>query len=98
MNKKYFLIDKNLKLKSKESLFSLKKSNIKIKEKFGIAKYLNIGYYLLIPILFGMFVGSFLDNQLKTNKMFFLIFFSVGIFSSFYNLYKIYIDERRKNH
>ncbi|MDO9028212.1 MAG: AtpZ/AtpI family protein [Candidatus Roizmanbacteria bacterium] len=98
MNKKYFLIDQDLELKAKENFLILKNSKNKIKEKFGLAKYLNIGYYLIIPILFGIFFGLFLDNRLKTKKTFLIMFFLIGIFASFYNLYKIYIDERRKNH
>jgi F0F1-type ATP synthase assembly protein I len=62
-----------------------------------LAKNLNLGYYLITPIIFGVFFGLFLDNQLKTKKLFLIIFFSLGIVGTFYNLYKIYKDDRENS-
>ncbi len=94
MTNNYFEIDKNGNLK--KGIPHLLKKN-KPNKDFGIAKYMNMGYYLIIPIVFGIFFGLFLDKKFQTNKIFFSIFFPLGVFASFYNLYKIYIDERSKS-
>lgn len=60
---------------------------------FDLAKNLNLGYYLITPIIAGVFLGLFLDKLLKTGKIFFIMLFSVGIIGTFYNLYKIYKDD-----
>lgn len=62
-----------------------------------LAKYLNLGYYLVTPIIAGVFLGLCLDNLLKTKKLFFVLLFSLGIIGTFYNLYKIYKDDRNFN-
>lgn len=60
---------------------------------FILAKNLNLGYYLITPIITGVFLGLFLDGLLKTGRTFFIILFSLGIIGTFYNLYKIYKDD-----
>ncbi len=54
-----------------------------------LAKSLNIGYYLLTPLLVGVFLGILLDKYFKTQGVFILIFIILGSISSFYNLYKV---------
>lgn len=54
-----------------------------------LAKSLNIGYYLLTPLLVGVFLGILLDRYFKTQGVFILIFIILGSISSFYNLYKV---------
>lgn len=93
--KKYYSFDKNLNLK--ESHF-LHLTGVKKKvDNYLIAKYINIGYYLIIPLIFGILGGFFLDKILKTEKIFFIICFSFGIIGTFYNLIKIYLDERKNS-
>ena len=69
------------------------KKKVEKNNDFNIAKNINIGYYLITPMIFGIFFGLFLDKLLKTGKIFFIILFSVGIIGTFYNLYKIYKDD-----
>lgn len=71
-------VDQDLPIKSKESL-----------NKIVVAKSLNIGYYLITPILVGAFFGYWLDKVFATKPVFFLIPFSLGVIGSFYNLWKI---------
>lgn len=54
-----------------------------------LAKSLNIGYYLLTPLLVGVFLGILLDKYFKTQGVFTLILIILGSISSFYNLYKV---------
>jgi len=81
--------DKNFNLHN----VSRPKKKIIKSDNFDLAKNLNLGYYLVTPMIFGIFFGLFLDNLLKTGKLFFIMFFLIGIIGTFYNLYKIYKDD-----
>ena len=85
--------DKNFNL---HHITESKKKVIK-NNNFNLAKNLNLGYYLVTPIIIGAFLGIFLDKLLKTGRTFFIILFSIGIIGTFYNLFKIYIDERKNS-
>jgi F0F1-type ATP synthase assembly protein I len=91
--KRHLGFDKNFNL---HHISEPKKKTIKVNNSL-LAKNLNLGYYLVTPIIFGVFFGLFLDNRLKTKKLFFIIFFSLGIIGTFYNLYKIYKDDRESS-
>ena len=54
-----------------------------------LAKSLNIGYYLITPLLLGVFFGYWIDSFLRTKPAFLLVFLILGIVSSFYNLWKL---------
>ncbi|MGB4966196.1 MAG: AtpZ/AtpI family protein [Microgenomates group bacterium] len=54
-----------------------------------LAKSLNIGYYMLTPLLGGVFLGLLLDKYFKTKGIFVILFIVLGTISSFYNLYKL---------
>lgn len=58
------------------------------KDNFLIANYINVGYYLITPLLLGVFLGLITDNWLKTKPIFTLIFILLGTVSCFYNLFK----------
>lgn len=94
MKKSYYQIDRYFKLIKKSENKS--KKELRLKNNLKVANYFNIGYYLLTPIIIGIFIGKVVDNLLKTN-FFLLMMLILGITGTFYNLYKIYIDERRKN-
>ena len=85
----YYIFNNDLSLKKTDNLEKkeVKKEQI---DFFSVAKYSSLGYYLIIPIFLGIIFGFFLDNLLKTKKIFFIIGFLLGIFASFYNLKKIY--------
>lgn len=86
---KHLSFDRNFNLQN----ITAPKKTITKNRNFDLAKNLNLGYYLVTPIIFGVFLGLYLDNLLKTKKLFFIIFFSIGIACTFYNLYKIYKDD-----
>ncbi len=57
-----------------------------------VVKYMNVGYYLAVPLLFGVFLGSFLDSKFKTKPVITLVLIVLGMIAAFYNLYKIIKD------
>lgn len=56
--------------------------------------YLNIGYYLVTPIVAGVFLGLGIDYWLKTKPFFVVLFLFLGTLGSFYNLFKLLIPTR----
>lgn len=94
--KKYFQIDDNFDLIEKKELS--KKKLIIDKNKinyFLIANFSTFGYYLITPLLIGIFLGIFFDLLLKTKKIFFTIGFLIGIIGIIYNFKKIYISIKK---
>lgn len=59
---------------------------------FDSLKYANIGFYLVTPLLVGVFLGVALDNWLHTSPLFIIVLIVLGSISSFYNLYKLTKD------
>ena len=59
------------------------------KNKFLLAKFINIGYYLIIPILIGVFFGIFVDKIFQTQPFFLTVFLFLGMVGCFYNLAKL---------
>ncbi len=51
--------------------------------------YFNVGFYLLVPLLLGIFIGYQADKMFKTKPIFVLIGIGFGTISSFYNLWKL---------
>ncbi|GAB4219460.1 MAG: hypothetical protein Fur009_5740 [Candidatus Microgenomates bacterium] len=97
--KRFYSFDKNLnlKLEKKDEIFFKKNQK---NDFLSLAKYSSLGYYLIVPILLGIFFGFLFDFLLKTKKIFFIIGFLSGILGTFYNLKKIYLDvknDRRNN-
>ncbi|MBI4226164.1 AtpZ/AtpI family protein [Candidatus Roizmanbacteria bacterium] len=58
-------------------------------KKFIDFSYLNIGYYLLTPIIGGVFLGLGLDYWLGVKPVFFFVFLFLGTLASFYNIFKL---------
>ena len=96
MIKNYFEIDKRGNLKKTDQHFN-KKPKIK-KDLFSQYLNINVGYSLVTPILIGVIIGLVLDNKFHSKPYFTVFFIFFGTVSSIYNLYKFYIDERRKSH
>jgi len=87
--KRYFIFDKNLNFKSVPR-FENKKGNQLKNNKVPIVNILNIGYYILAPLLMGVFLGLAIDRWFKLKGIFTLLFLFIGWIGSLYNLYKIY--------
>jgi F0F1-type ATP synthase assembly protein I len=87
---KYFKIDKSFDLKSVERI---EKKAVATKKSFWdknpLEKYLDIGYYLLIPIIIFLVIGIYFDKFFKTKPLGIIFFLFLGVFSSFYNLYRL---------
>jgi len=81
-------IDQNLIIKQVDQPEKLKVQKRSVDDKYLIARTVNIGYYLIIPLLFGLVTGFWLDQVFSSKPFFLLMFFSFGIISSFYNLWK----------
>ena len=56
--------------------------------------YLNIGFYLITPILLGVLLGYNLDVWFKSKPYFLILFLILGTLSSFYNLWKLTKEKR----
>jgi F0F1-type ATP synthase assembly protein I len=61
-------------------------------KSFDYTKYTNIGFYLIIPLLAGVFLGIKLDEFLKTKPVFTIVCILLGTVASFYNLIKLTQD------
>jgi len=87
MKTDYLEIDKegNLK-KSKKDLLRNEKID---SPKFHNLEAMNVGYYVVIPILIGIFLGLYLDSRFRTKPTFTLILILLGSVASFYNLYRL---------
>lgn len=67
--------------------------NAKIKKTFDLSpEYLSLGFYLITPLLLGVFVGFWLDRHFNTRPWFIIIGIVLGTISVFYNLWKIVKD------
>lgn len=84
----YILEGSDLKLTHKDKHPVSQKTKKKT-DNLVIANYLNLGYYIVAPLLIGVFFGFWLDKMLNTKPIFVLIFLGGGIISSFYNLWKM---------
>lgn len=57
--------------------------------------YLNLGFYLAVPLVGGVFLGSYLDTKFHTKPVLTLTFIVIGLVSTFYNLYKTLKNAQR---
>jgi len=83
----FFTIEKNFKIKPAKKEEKQKKTPTKL--DFSLANSFNIGYYLITPLLIGVFFGLLLDNFLKTKPVFTLTLLSFGMMGTLYNLWKL---------
>jgi ATP synthase protein I len=91
MKKSFYKIGHDLRIKkvNEELKIKPKESPKESSNPILLAKSLNIGYYLITPLLIGVFFGYWLDNIFKTRPLFLLMFFLIGTVGSFYNLWKL---------
>lgn len=57
-----------------------------------LAKYSSIGYYLVTPLLLGVFLGLWVDKLLHSKPLFTLVGIGLGFISAAYSLYKLFKD------
>lgn len=75
----------------------LKPTEIEIKKRqrrensWTSIEYMNVGYFLIVPILLGIGTGLVLDKILKS-KVFIVPGIILGTIASFYNLWKLVKD------
>lgn len=53
-------------------------------------EYMNLGLYLALPLLIGVFLGQYMDRKFGTKAIFTISFIIFGTISVFYNLYRLY--------
>ncbi len=51
--------------------------------------YFNVGAYLIVPLLLGVFLGYHLDKRLNSKPIFVFAGIIFGTISAFYNLWKL---------
>lgn len=57
-----------------------------------LAKYSSIGYYLVTPLLLGVFLGLWVDKLFHSKPLFTLVGIGFGFISAAYSLYKLIKD------
>ena len=85
--KNYLKIDQKFNLSN--TITTTNKKTKKINKNLLSINSLNIGAYLITPILLGVFIGYNLDIYLNSKPIFILLFILLGTYSSFYNLFKL---------
>ncbi|MEW5805832.1 MAG: AtpZ/AtpI family protein [Acidobacteriota bacterium] len=58
--------------------------------------YLGIGWFFVISILGGLFLGKWLDKKFYTEPWLMLAGIALGLFLGFYNLIKVVLHEGKK--
>lgn len=58
----------------------------------SIAKYLNVGYYVIIPLLGAVAAGVWLDRSFSTKPFFTVVLVVFGAISSMYNMVRLIKD------
>lgn len=82
-------IDHNWRLKKRDSLKSERITKSKNESLIAGMQYMNVGFYVLTPILVGVFIGYGIDRKSHTAPTFILIGVVLGAVSAFYNLWKL---------
>lgn len=88
MTKKHYIIDKGF--RSVHQGDAKIKGPISVKEdNLLLANSLNIGYYLITPLLIGVFFGVVVDRFFDTKPLFTVSLIVCGVIGTFYNLAKL---------
>ncbi len=59
----------------------------------NLALVSQIGISMIIPIIFGVYVGKWMDEKLGAGPIFLFIFIIIGIASSFVSIFKLVESE-----
>lgn len=65
------------------------KKTIQMTRDLGYLKYLNIGFYLVTPLLVGVLGGAYADTRFQSKPIGVTIGIVIGAVSTFYNLFKL---------
>ncbi len=82
-------IDHNWRLKKRDSIKSERITKSKSEGLIAGMQYMNVGFYVLTPILVGVFIGYGIDRKFHTAPTFILVGVVLGAISAFYNLWKL---------
>lgn len=61
----------------------------KPEENLSYLKYANIGFYLVTPLVAGVFLGLWLDSKFNSKPVLTISFIVLGAIGTFYNLIKL---------
>jgi len=78
------IIDKDLDITEQTVVKKENKNN-----NLGSYQYLNIGFYLIAPLLVGIFSGLYLDRRFNAKPFFLFLGLLLGVAGTFYNLYRL---------
>jgi len=78
------VIDKDHNLKERIEIKKVSKN-----KNLGSYQNFNIGFYLITPLLVGIFSGLYLDKRFGTKSFFVVIGLIFGALGTFYNLYRL---------
>lgn len=85
MQTNYYSIGKDFELKRKDNLLSKKKKIIKPMPVL----LMDVGFYIIMPLLIAVPIGLYIDRWLKTRNIFTLILIFLGFSSTIYNLIRL---------
>jgi len=89
VTKKVFKVASDYTIKEKEEILDNNKEKDKNKENILLARYANAGFYIITPLLLGVFIGIYLDRLFNTKPIFVLTLIIFGTVASFYNIFKL---------
>lgn len=64
-------------------------SKRKTVDDFGYARYMNIGFYLITPLMTGVFLGLWIDKRFHIEPVGIISGIAFGTVSTLYNLIKL---------
>ena len=82
--KKYLGFDKNFDIK----IISQPKNKTKKQSNFTLVNAGSVGYYIITPLVVGVFLGYTIDKKIGTNFLVVLGIF-LGAIGAFYNLFRL---------
>ena len=68
---------------------------IDFKSLQNLALITQVGFIMIIPIIGGVYLGSYLDKRFGTGSLFLFIFIIIGVITAFMNLFKITIRKSK---
>ena len=88
MQREIFIIDRDFSV-VKKRVKVRKESNSNLALSVIALDYMNIGWYIIIPILFFLGVGLLVRKYLVKSDIIVVAFLFIGVVSSFYNVLRL---------